>query len=294
MIRLALTDLDDTLIPFGSPCASEQSRAAIHATLDAGVRFGPVTGRLPVDMRWMFGDDEPCYATGAFANGQVVRVDGRTVKEVVIPASELSRVQEVLDEHGGGYLCLYDPWELGKISYVTRKEERLVGNPPPTYGDITQILPRVTEFSTGYVADGEPAYVKANIQTTCPADERAALTEYLCGEVPELGFVSPSAKAAVIDIVPLGWNKGDGVRMLAETLGLGIDEFVVFGDSENDLAMMSAARHSVAVSNASSAVAQSARWHIGSCRDGADDAALLDIAAAAADGRMPAFMGGAR
>ena len=170
MIRLALTDLDDTLIPFGSPCASEQSRAAIHATLDAGVRFGPVTGRLPVDMRWMFGDDEPCYATGAFANGQVVRVDGRTVKEVVIPASELSRVQEVLDEHGGGYLCLYDPWELGKISYVTRKEERLVGNPPPTYGDITQILPRVTEFSTGYVADGEPAYVKANIQTTCPAD----------------------------------------------------------------------------------------------------------------------------
>ena len=187
MIRLALTDLDDTLIPFGSPCASEQSRAAIHATLDAGVRFGPVTGRLPVDMRWMFGDDEPCYATGAFANGQVVRVDGRTVKEVVIPASELSRVQEVLDEHGGGYLCLYDPWELGKSSYVTRKEERLVGNPPPTYGDITQILPRVTEFSTGYVADGEPAYVKANIQTTCPADERAALTEYLCGEVPELG-----------------------------------------------------------------------------------------------------------
>ena len=98
MIRLALTDLDDTLIPFGSPCASEQSRAAIHATLDAGVRFGPVTGRLPVDMRWMFGDDEPCYATGAFANGQVVRVDGRTVKEVVIPASELSRVQEVLDD----------------------------------------------------------------------------------------------------------------------------------------------------------------------------------------------------
>lgn len=293
MIKLALTDLDDTLIPFGNPCASTRSRDAIHVALDAGVHFGPVTGRLPVDMSWMFCGDEACYATGAFANGQIVRVDGRTVKEVVIPASSLSRVQEVLDEQGGGYLCLYDPWELGKIAYVTRESERLRNDPPPTYGDITWVLPRALDFPTPYVDGEEPAYVKANIQTTCPAADRPALTGLLRKEVPELGFVSPSAKAAVIDIIPLGWNKGDGVRVLVDALGLTPSELVAFGDSENDLAMIEAVENSVAVANASATVAKRARWHIGSCDEGAVDDALLDIAAAAVDGRMPAFMGGA-
>lgn len=243
-------------------------------------------------MSWMFGGDEACYATGAFANGQIVRVDGRTVKEVAIPASLLSRVQEVLDEWGGGYLCLYDPWELGKIAYVTRESERLRNDPPPTYGDITWVLPRVLDFPTPYVDGEEPAYVKANIQTTCPAVDRPALTEFLRKEVPELGFVSPSVKAAVIDIIPLGWNKGDGVRVLVDALGLAPSELVAFGDSENDLAMIEAVENSVAVANASAAVAKRARWHIGLCDEGAVDGALLDIAAAAVGGRMPVFMGG--
>ena len=30
MIKLVLTDIDDTLIPYGAPCASERTRAAIQ------------------------------------------------------------------------------------------------------------------------------------------------------------------------------------------------------------------------------------------------------------------------
>ena len=292
MIKLALADLDDTLIPFGSPCASVRSRNAIHAALDAGVRFGPVTGRLPVDMSWMFDGDTACCATGAFSNGQIVCVDGQTVKEVVIAASLLSRVQEVLDERGGGYLCLYDPWELGKIAFVTSEPDSLREDNPPTYGDISWVLPKVADFPTQYVDGGEPAYVKTNIQITCPMAERPALIDLLRKEVPELSFVSPNAKAAVIDIVPPYWNKGDGVRVLVDALGLAPDELVVFGDSENDLDMIEAVENSVAVANASAVVAKRARWHIGSCDEGAVDDALFDIAAAAADGLTPAFMMG--
>jgi hydroxymethylpyrimidine pyrophosphatase-like HAD family hydrolase len=43
MIRLALTDLDDTLIPFGASSASAYSVAAVHTLLDTGLHFGPVT-----------------------------------------------------------------------------------------------------------------------------------------------------------------------------------------------------------------------------------------------------------
>ena len=53
MIRLALTDLDNTLIPLGAPHASARAIRAVHAMLDAGLWFGPVSGRVPAAMRWM-------------------------------------------------------------------------------------------------------------------------------------------------------------------------------------------------------------------------------------------------
>ena len=297
VIKLALTDLDDTLIPFGSPCASARSREAIHALLDAGLHFGPVTGRLPVDMGWMFSDDAACYATGAFANGQVVRVDSQIVREVYISAAALEKTQAVLDAAAGGYLCLYDPWTLGKISYITAHEARLRDDPPPTYGSITSILASVGEFPASNADADDPAYIKANVQTTCSRERMVELRDLLREEVPELGFVFPNEKAQVIDVVPKNWGKGDGVRVLTEALGLSPDEVVAFGDSENDLAMMGAVKNSVAVANATEQVSKVAAWHIGACADGAVDDALIQIVAASKAGELPRFMcagGGSR
>ena len=292
MIKLALTDLDDTLIPFGSPCVSARSREAIHAVLDAGLHFGPVTGRLPVDMGWMFSDDAACYATGAFANGQVVRVDGHIVHEVYISAEALEKVQAVLDATTGGYLCLYNPWTLGKISYITAHGARLRDDPPPTYGSITSILADVGEFPASNADPDAPAYIKANVQTACSRERMVELRDLLRMEVPELDFVFPNERAQVIDIVPKGWGKGDGVRVLTEALELSVDEVVVFGDSENDLAMMGAVRNSVAVSNATEQVREAASWNIGACADGAVDEALLQVVEASETGGLPRFMRG--
>ena len=73
-------------------------------------------------------------------------------------------------------------------------------------------------------------------------------------EVPELSFVLPSLTARVIDVNVAGWDKGDGVRLIARELGIPIDQVAVFGDSENDLAMIESVPSSVAVANASEAV----------------------------------------
>ncbi len=69
MIKLALTDLDNTLIPMGAPHASVRAIAAIHAMLNAGLHFGPVSGRVPAAMRWMFGGDEACSKTVPSSTG---------------------------------------------------------------------------------------------------------------------------------------------------------------------------------------------------------------------------------
>lgn len=45
----------------------------------AGLHFGPVSGRQPSAMSWMFRNRSECFSTGAFCNGQVMFVDGEAV-----------------------------------------------------------------------------------------------------------------------------------------------------------------------------------------------------------------------
>ena len=54
MIKLVLTDMDDALIPAGHDGASDYAIEGVHAMQAAGLHFGPVSGRQPSAMGWMF------------------------------------------------------------------------------------------------------------------------------------------------------------------------------------------------------------------------------------------------
>ena len=108
MIKLALTDLDSTLIPVGAPYASGRTIKAIHRMLDAGLHFGPVTGRVPAAMRWMFAGDDACGRTDAYVNGQLVYVDGELVHEETLDVEVLDELGNLLHDHPGFALSVYD------------------------------------------------------------------------------------------------------------------------------------------------------------------------------------------
>jgi hydroxymethylpyrimidine pyrophosphatase-like HAD family hydrolase len=78
--------------------------------------------------------------------------------------------------------------------------------------------------------------------------------------------------------------------MLLDELGIAREEVVVFGDADNDLAILLGVENSVAVDNATSAVKEAAKWHIGPCDDDAVAQALEDIARAVRTGTTPDFM----
>lgn len=65
---------------------------------------------------------------------------------------------------------------------------------------------------------------------------------------------------AWVDIMNPGVNKGNGLLVLAEHLGLGHDQLMAFGDTDNDLEMLGSVYHSYAVSNADDAVHEVARF----------------------------------
>ena len=96
LIKLALSDMDNTLVPLGARGASPRTLEAIHAAMDAGVLFGPSTGRDTVELMRLFRADESCFQTGVLSNGKRVRARGKTVSLTLIPHDGLVAIARAL------------------------------------------------------------------------------------------------------------------------------------------------------------------------------------------------------
>ena len=292
MIKLALTDMDDTLVAAGNDGASGHAIEAIHAMQEKGLHFGPVSGRQPGAMGWMFDGHPECYATGAFCNGQVMFVDGELASAHATDGAALMRLAEWLEEETDDtFLKVYELGDdfMGAGSFcVTRDAERV----RRALGSGGNAWLKGEDAPARFDLDDGP-YFKANVWSAGSREYLAGLRDRIAAEVPELELVFPNNRVRLLDITPADWNKGSAVVELAKILGLSLDEVAVFGDSDNDLSMIGAVPNAVAVSNANDAVAHAARWHIGAAADDAVADALLEIAACAETGAMPSFMGGA-
>lgn len=60
MIKLVLSDMDNTLIWYGGDGATKRTVDAIHACQAEGVIFGPATGRNPLEVAGFLRRDEIC------------------------------------------------------------------------------------------------------------------------------------------------------------------------------------------------------------------------------------------
>lgn len=279
MIKLVLSDMDNTLVPFGARHASPRTIEAIHAVLDAGVRFGPDTGRDYVELMRFFKMDETCFMTGIFSNGKRVRADGRYVQTTLIDHDVLVRIDQVLRPEKGMFLVCY-PAETNLFN--------------PAYGVGVSsaelaVFEARTSFNGGTVDEvPDIDFVAATI--ACPGGpERMERCRQLIAEaVPEVRIVSPIPEW--FDVLPVGTSKAAGLEVLLDALGIGIDEVAVFGDAENDLEIMRKVPHSVAVANASDEVLAVARHRVGASADEGVADALLEIARATRAGEMPSFL----
>ena len=283
MIKLVLTDLDNTLIahkpgePFGDAVITDEGLAAIRALLDAGVHFGPSTGRGPASMAHTFRDQAWAYESGAYANGQLIYLDGQVVHEEWCSAELLQRVVDIVDEQPYGITVIFNLEDDAASWGVSSNAEKIARYAGERF--VSRVEPRITAPS-----------MKTIIRMGHDAAATPVLRDLLAAEVPELDFVLPSPEAMVIDITPKGYGKGSAVHIMAKALGIGLDEVAVFGDADNDLSMLQAVPNSVAVANASEAAAAAARWHIGDAQEQSVARAMAEIAEATARGELPAFM----
>lgn len=252
-MRLILTDIDGTILPWGKSVVSERTRAAFHKAADAGHAVGPASGRGFSWIPGFFEGDAACCATCLATNGMQIYHDGRLVCVKTLPAPALAAVRDIA--HGWPH--------AGMLVFVGAKPLLVEG----TREELGPIFP-------GYAKACEPSdsipdtpVIKANVFVPGGPDEHRRFVETLNREVPALDV--DLARPGFSNIMPAGWNKGTAVEELRRLLGVDPEDVFVFGDADNDLPMLRVVKNSVAVGNATPEAAAAARWHIGNVEDDA-------------------------
>ena len=282
MIKLVLSDMDDTLITPGQAQVSDRTITAIHACLDEGIAFGPTTGRNLVEVASFMHHDEACYQTGIVINGQQVYLRGVLLREVAIERHLLEGLLHVLDGRRGCALLTFSPEGRADWIGATRTELEPIINNAALHGEQhCDSLPDYPATKVGIIANLDRA-------------EELELQRELIETFPDLDF--PNTSHTWFDVVPRGLNKATAIQLLQDAMGITTDEICVVGDAENDLAMFAHVTHACAVANATPEVKAQARWHIGAASEDGVAIALEQIAEAARLSRetgtetLPAFM----
>lgn len=262
-IKLILSDIDGTMLPYGQRVVSGRVRAAFHAALATGMHVGPASGRGISHVTPSFAGDAACTATALATNGMQVYLDGELIHEEHLPREALVHVTEAIADVPGAGAIVFDG---GTPLLVMGTRE-----------DLAQSFPVYAEQALDACGVPEFPIVKMNVFCLGDLDDTKRLYDLVVREVPELDFNVPMAR--FLNITPPGYSKASGIDILCEALGIGLDQVVTFGDGGNDLEMIAHVPNGVAVAGAVAEVAAAARWHIGACEDEAVPAAIEALAA---------------
>jgi len=262
-IRLILTDIDGTILPYGQRVVSERTRNAFHAAQAAGIHVGPASGRGFSHVPVSFGGDASCSATCLATNGMEVYLDGELIYQAFISWQVTERMTKLLEDVPRAGLIYF---EQGLPVIVTGEVE-----------DLAQSFPMYASECQRVASVPHHDFDKVNVFVAGGMDETRAVFDLLVEQIDDIDFNIPMD--GFINTLPRGWSKASGIDVLCEALGIGLDQVVVFGDGGNDVEMLEHVPNSVAVADAAPEAAEAAHWHVGRCEDEAVAAAIEVLAA---------------
>lgn len=280
MIKLVLADMDNTLLPVGQEHVSYRAVTAIRELLDLGVRFGPATGRDPFEVDRMFFGARDCYETGILANGKRIYIDGELRRYALLDNGALRQLADLLETVPNAFLTV--------LAFDNPRGKEPYWSIGARAGDLAWFQQKIGFW--GKQRDDVPDFGIIAATIACSGTQ-AQLDELLAQAkeaVPCFDYVQPTDHW--VDILPAGLNEGTALPMLLDELGIGSDEVLFFGGADNDLSIISSVENSVAVANATPAIAAAAKWHIGASADDAVAQALEELAEALRTGETPRFM----
>ena len=274
-IKLVLSDMDGTLLPFGSHQVSPRTLTAVRALRKAGIAFGPSSGRERSDLIRYFDGDKESVATGIMGNGKLVYLDGELVYRRPLPRDQVEALAQAVASLPGVVLNFYLPLDehghgTSGFGCIGITEDELESFPDESF-----VNGVYTELPEG---DITTCAVIVNQEITSVEEVHAVVSE----ACPKLEFPLPAP--FVFDVLERGWTKVSALPILLDHLGITADQIAYLGDSQNDLTMMAAIPHSFCMGNGSEEAKAAARWVVDTCED--DGAAKVMEMLAACGGHL--------
>lgn len=232
-VRAIAFDLDDTLLR-DDRSISDYTCRVLREAANRGITIIPASGRTSKSMR-SFVERIGCAAYYVCANGAEVRDRNGQVLMQELLSVEVAREAAAFAEFHGSYAQVYDEERF----YFSRQdhyadEYAASSSLPGVYvGDLTAFITRPT-----------PKLLMMD-----DPDRIAVMMREASGQLAGRAAVTCS-KPYFLEVNPVRATKGNALRWCAEHFGFAMEELLAFGDSLNDMSMLTAAGRGVAMANA--------------------------------------------
>lgn len=236
--KLLFFDIDGTLLAGGIPgYIPDSAIEALTRAQENGhylfINSGRTYGFMP-DVIKAFPFDG--YVCGC---GSEVILHGKSLYHYDLPADVMRGMWDILKEtriqgvYEGRTSCYFDPSEEGMFPPIKMIRDNYAG-----YN-----LPHPIRTFDDPVLD----YDKLVILT----DERSDISLFKERTAADFDYIDREEMApyGFAEIVPKGCSKASGIDFLVDYLGASLDDCYVFGDSNNDLSMLTHVKHSIAMGN---------------------------------------------
>lgn len=224
-MRIVFFDIDGTLA-VGKEVPASAAEAIAHIRSHGDLVF-VCTGRARSYAEGNFGSLADGFVC---CNGRLAFMGDRHLFEAPLTAGQVAQAKDRLDALGAGY-CFFEEWQAW-----------YGGN--PAYRPVAEGV-----LGLGRLGDGvDPASLRAYNFDVYFDD--AAHRARICDALADTCLVNPHGPHPSADVTVLGVDKGDAVRNVADSLGVSIEDTYAFGDGLNDICMLRAAGHGVAMGNA--------------------------------------------
>lgn len=243
-IGVVVSDVDGTLVD-DSHKMSQRTIDSVRAIKEAGLPFFIATGRPRRSMADVTGPDfidalggDIEAISGVFSQGnEVYGQNGVRIHSRYLEPDVVVRAVEFGKEHNIGVMAA-----VGDLLFCDEHTEII-----KTVTDHAIALPEVFEKGISHLQDAD---MTVNALLLLQEEELLQSVRFKLEELVGGQAKVTTSVVGMMEIIPYGASKGEGVKILLNHYNMSADSAVAFGDGENDVEMLRMVRLGIAMENA--------------------------------------------
>lgn len=243
MIRLIATDIDGTLVEDGTASINPEIYDIILKLREKGIQFAAASGRHWYSIENLFKPvcEKIFYISN---NGAYIGMKGRNLFLYTFEKKLSDELISVIKENPRLIIMA-----SGKDTYYTdTNDEDFLTWVRQGYRPLIKIVDDLTQVKEDFI--------KISAYSAYPITDEAS---YIVDRFSNRLEARYSGRMW-LDCVPLGVDKGKGIKIIQQALGISDKETMVFGDQDNDVEMLKSSYYSYAVLNAVDSAKKAARF----------------------------------